>query len=161
MKANKRATTGHGKRWKKDKFVVFRALEKGKLIYSDTMRNVVPEDQSLKLTLPIRIAFEATKFGNGSAHHCDALGVMTEVSLQLAKSLEPKFEETARLARDAMKRCEDRFEHTGMWGFDGPALREIEDCIQLYEEMFRYFSAAQILDAFKECMRRKKQGLVV
>lgn len=52
-------------------------------------------------------------------------------------------------ATDALRRLGERYQRTGRWGFDGPALQEVKDGIDVYEEILMKSSPAEMTAATK------------
>jgi hypothetical protein len=55
-------------------------------------------------------------------------------------------------------RCWDRFNRTGRWGFDGPALLDLPSTIDLHEQLISLSTPIQMADAMKEAIRRMDTG---
>lgn len=51
------------------------------------------------------------------------------------------------LATGAIQRSRDRWQRTGKWGLDGPAMQEIRDAISVYEEVLLASSPMQMHEA--------------
>ena len=49
-----------------------------------------------------------------------------------------------RAGNEALRRCKDRYTKLGRWGFDGPALDELDAAIELYETILQSSSPAQM-----------------
>lgn len=52
-----------------------------------------------------------------------------------------------RAGNEAMRRVSDRYNKIGRWGFDGPALDEVDAAIELYETILQASSPAQMEEA--------------
>lgn len=52
-----------------------------------------------------------------------------------------------RAGNEALRRCRERFTKLGRWGFDGPALDEVDAMIELYETILQSSSPAQMDEA--------------
>lgn len=48
---------------------------------------------------------------------------------------------------DALARAHDRWERTGQWGLDGPAIQELKDAVSLFEEVLLASSPNQMIAA--------------
>lgn len=71
--------------------------------------------------------------------------------------------EPITIASVALGRCSDRWRKTKRWGFDGPALSEVLEGIEIYEEIVRNSSPMQMSNAVDERERRlggRLQGAV-
>lgn len=49
-----------------------------------------------------------------------------------------------RAGNEALRRCKDRYTKLGRWGFDGPALDELDAAIELHETILQSSSPAQM-----------------
>jgi hypothetical protein len=58
-------------------------------------------------------------------------------------------------------RCWHRHQKTRRWGFDGPALYEIEAGISLHEELIRNSTPLEMIEALREVQRRGMRNEVV
>ena len=52
-----------------------------------------------------------------------------------------------RAGNEALRRCSDRYNKIGRWGFDGPALDEVDAALELYETILQSSSPAQMDEA--------------
>ena len=78
-----------------------------------------------------------------------------------SEAVDPLCEQTAVAARDALMRCWHRHQRTGVWGFDGPALLEVEAGIDLHEQLVRLSTPLQMIEALRTVMQRGRCGEVV
>lgn len=108
----------------------------------------------LRLELPIRLSFEAIKTGHGTERDFHDLASAINTTMVRSESVDPLCEQTAIAARDALLRTWHRFEKTGRLGFDGPALGEVADGIDLHEQLIRNSTPLQMIEALREVMRR-------
>jgi hypothetical protein len=115
-------------------------------------------DEQAQINTPVRIAFEMMRTGNGVEDHFQTLAGSINVTMVLAEKIDPLCEKTAIAARDALVRCIERHKKTGKWGFDGPALTEILDAIDLHEQLIANQTPLQIQVAMKEVIRRMDNG---
>ena len=147
-------SASHGKpRWQKDYGALGRVLNRLEPFNADEL---------MRLELPIRISFEAIKTGAGSEQDFHDLAAAVNVTIVRSETVDPLCEQTAIAARDALLRTHDRFQKSGRWGFDGPALGEIADGIDLHEQLIRNSTPLQMIDALREVIRRgERQEAVV
>lgn len=146
-------SASHGKqRWQKDYSA-----------FGRVMNRLEPFNASelLRLELPIRISFEALKTGAGTEQDFHDLAAAINTTMVRSEAVDPLCEQTAIAARDALMRTWGRFEKTARWGFDGPALLEIADAIDLHEQLIRNSTPLQMIDALREVIRRGKCREVV
>lgn len=136
-------------KYKSDPMAMFKAINK-----------VKPFDESerVRLNLPVRISFESMKTGKGVDEDFHTLAAAVNVALICAEKIDPAVEETAIRARDALMRTLRRWKSTGRYGFDGPALFEIAECIDLHEQLIELQTPLQMQTAMKEVIRRMDAG---
>ncbi len=115
----------------------------------------------LLLELPIRLSFEALRTGQGTESDFHDLAAAINTAMVRSEQVDPLCEQTAIAARDALMRCWHRHERTGVWGFDGPALLEVEAGIDLHEQLIRLSTPLQMIEALRTVMQRGRCGEVV
>jgi hypothetical protein len=145
MKTKHRTASQHKRRWQKD-YSVF-----GRII--GLLEPFTP-DELMRLELPIRISFEALKNGKGQESDFHDIAAAINCTLVRSEAVDPMCEYTAIAARDALMRTWHRWEKTGKWGFDGPALMEVEAGIDLHEQLIRLSTPGQMVTAMREVIRR-------
>jgi hypothetical protein len=118
-------------------------------------------DELLRLELPIRLAFEALRTGRGTESDFHDLAAAINTAMVRSEAVDPLCEQTAIAARDALMRCWHRHQRTGVWGFDGPALLEVEAGIDLHEQLIRLSTPLQMIEALRTVMQRGRCGEVV
>ena len=146
-------TASHGKhRYQADPMAIFKVMNK-----------LTPfnDIELLRLELPIRLAFEALRTGRGTESDFHDLCAAINTTMVRSESVDPLCEQTAIAARDALMRCWQRHEKTQRWGFDGPALLEVEAGISLHEELIRNSTPLEMMDALREVQRRGMRNEVV
>ena len=111
-------------------------------------------DELMRLELPIRMSFQALKTGKGCEQDFHDIAAAINATMVRSESVDPLCEQTAIAARDAHMRCWHRHQRTGVWGFDGPALLEVEAGIDLHEQLIRLSTPLQMLEAMREVVRR-------
>ena len=101
----------------------------------------------------VRLAFESIKNGNGTETDFDMLAHATGVAkirfAQIAGN-ENDAVEVLNIADGALERARYRYQRTNSWGFDGPALSQILEALDLYEAIATSSSPAQMHDAMME-----------
>ena len=118
-------------------------------------------DELLRLELPIRLSFEALRTGQGKESDFHDLAAAINTAMVRSEKVDPLCEQTAIAARDALMRCWHRHQRTGAWGFDGPALLEVEAGIDLHEQLIRLSTPLQMIEALRTVMQRGRCGEVV
>ena len=104
----------------------------------------------MRLELPIRMSFQALKSGTGSEQDFHDIAAVINVTIIRSQEIDPLCEKTANDASDAMMRMWYRHKTTGKWGFDGPALSEVEAAIELHEQLIRLSSPQQMMTAMEK-----------
>ena len=143
----------HGKpRYQADPMAIFKVMNK-----------LTPfnDIELLRLELPIRMAFEALRTGQGTESDFHDLCAAINTTMVRSEAVDPLCEQTAIAARDALMRCWHRHQKTQRWGFDGPALYEIEAGISLHEELIRNSTPLEMIEALREVQRRGMRNEVV
>lgn len=152
MKTAHRKASQHKHRWQKD-YSAF-----GRII--GLLEPFTPEEL-LRLELPIRMSFEALKSGKGVESDFHDIAAAINCTMVRSEEVDPMCEYTAIAARDALMRTWHRWEKTGKWGFDGPALAEVEAGIDLYEQLIRLSTPGQMVKAMREVIRRGQKKEIV
>ena len=152
MNSTHRTASAGKRRYQADPMAVFKVMNK-----------LTPfnDIELLRLELPIRISFEALRTGAGTESDFHDLCAAVNTTMVRSESVDPLCEQTAIAARDALMRCWHRHEKTQRWGFDGPALLEVEAGISLHEELVRNSTPLQMVEAMREVIRRGMRNEVV
>jgi len=111
----------------------------------------------LKLNLPIRMSFQAFKMGTATAQDFHDLDAMVCTCVVRGREVAPECEQVALAAYEALRRVRDRWMQTKRWGFDGPAILELGDCIELHEQLVALSTPLEMMDALKQVIRNDKQ----
>lgn len=111
-------------------------------------------DELLRLELPIRMSFAALREGNGTEQDFHDVVAALNATLVRSETIDPLCVATASQAINAMRRTWERHQRTGRWGFDGPALAEVEAGIDLHEQLIRLSTPGQMLAAMKTVVER-------
>lgn len=113
-------------------------------------------DEIMKLALPIRMSFQAIKSGKGVEQDIhDILSIVNNCVVLSANS--PPAYKVATAAVDAIQRMWERYQRTGRIGLDGPAITEVEACIELHEIYIREAKPGQLVDAMETVMRIRRK----
>lgn len=114
------------------------------------------QDACEKAMILVRDAFVSIKSGQSPADDtrsfdilAHALGVTTLRAIDIAgqDEFENPMLPITRLGNDALERCRVRYLSLGRWGFDGPAIDQIDAAIELYETILQASSPAQMEEA--------------
>ena len=151
MKTKHRRASHAKRKWQADPLAMFKTINK-LVLYTD--------DEMLRITMPIRLSFEKLRSGHGAESDFHELAAAVNSTLIRGEQIDPLCEHTAIAARDALMRCWHRFERTGRWGFDGPALLEVEAGIDLHEQMCKLSSPLQMMNSMKTVIKRGSSGEV-
>lgn len=111
-------------------------------------------DELIRLDLPIRLSFDALRNGRGTEQDFHDLCEAVNTAMIRGEAIDPLCEQVAITARDALARTWQRFERTGKLGFDGPALYELEACIDLHEQLLRVSTPGEMVDALRAIATR-------
>lgn len=126
------------------------------LSYLKAVSKIEPFSQGelMRLELPIRLSFDALKSGKGTEQDFHDLCAAINTAMVRSEEIDPRCEEVAIDARDALMRVHERFERVGQWGFDGPGLLAVESGIELHEQLIRLSTPLQMISALREVVRR-------
>lgn len=103
--------------------------------------------------IKVRYGFEKLKIGEATHEHFDAVAHATGVAKIRAAQIGGNENPAITLldtADAALERARERFNRLGKWGFDGPALVQIEDALNFYEDIATSSSPAQMHEAMLE-----------
>ena len=145
MRTAHRTASQHKRRWQADPLAMFKCMSRIEPFNADEL---------MRLELPIRMSFESLKNGTGVEGDFHDLAAAINTTMVRSEQVDPLCEQTAIAARDALMRCWHRFERTGRFGFDGPALLEIEAGIDLHEQLVENSTPLQMINALREVIRR-------
>ena len=106
------------------------------------------------LNLPVRLAFDAFIKRTAVEDDFHTLAGAINVSMICAEKIDPLVEQSCITGRDAVARVHERFLRTGQWGLDGPALTEIEQTVDIYEQLTSLLTGGQLKAAMTECIDR-------
>jgi hypothetical protein len=106
------------------------------------------------LSLPIHVSLESIKKGTGTYSDYQDIADAINVCMVRAEQISPQATAMLMLARDAVVRMVRRFEATDRWCFDGPAISEVSDAVDFYDQLLRLSSPKQMHDALIEVKRR-------
>lgn len=111
--------------------------------------------------LRVRQAFEALRMGTVTPDNTEpfdllahALGVATLRAQQISELLLPPLQRASL----GLQRTQQRYHTHHVWGFDGPALQDIPQGIDIYEQILTLSSPAQMTWAVEERVRLLSPG---
>jgi hypothetical protein len=113
------------------------------------------------LSLPVRMAFDAFIKRTASEPDFHTLAAAVNVSMVCAEQIDALVEQSCIAGRDAVMRILDRHNRTGQWGLDGPAIGEIEQTIDIYEQLTGLLTGGQLKAAMTECLKHMARGDVI
>lgn len=119
------------------------------------------EAEQRQLNLPVRLAFDSFIKRTAEEPDFHTLAAAVNIAMVCSESIDPLVEQSCVAGRDAMQRVWKRHAETGQWGLDGPAMVEIEQTIEIYEQLVRLLTGGQLKDAMAECIRRMQAGEVM
>lgn len=140
------------RRYEADPHAIFRVLGR--------VSPFTAEEQAT-LNLPVRLAYDAMLKGLAVEGDFHTLAAAINIAMVCAEKIDPLVEQGCIAGRDAMQRVFERHQRTGQWGFDGPAIQEVEQSIEIYEQLVSLLTGSQLKDAMTECVRRMRDGEVI
>jgi hypothetical protein len=149
MKTKHRNASKAKRKWQADPSTIYRVMGK--------FQDFTPEEHR-QITLPVQLAFEHIKAGAGTEDDFNCLAAACNVSIMCSEKIDPLVEVACLAARDALLRCKAREAKTGRWGFDGPALSEVVEMIDVYTQLAQLLKPVQLQNAMTEALRRARTG---
>ncbi len=120
------------------------------------------DDDITKLMLPLRFSFEALR--RGTATTDDAFSISNAINDTAVRSWGLEDEDAAHAAGPianaaigAMRRVGERYKATGKLGLDGPGIGDVAAGIDLYEQLCRLSTPAQMMAAASVAIRLQEQ----
>ena len=119
------------------------------------------DGQQVDLMLTVRAAVLALRSGAGCEHHAWALASALNAALVLAeRGTGAEWLETIVVGQLAVQRLIERARRSWRWGFDGPAMGEVEAALKVYEAQLSAVPRIEVRDAVREVSLRVDRGLV-
>ena len=137
------------RRYQADPMAMFKAFDRVKPLDEEDCTSVV---------LPVREAFERMRVGNAKDGDFDTMAAALNVALIRAERIDPICVDMVKRSLDALMRTRGRFETHGVWGFDGPALSEIPEAIEFYDQLIELSTPVQMMGAMRETNKRMSKG---
>jgi hypothetical protein len=110
-------------------------------------------DEVLRLSMPIRLSFESLRNGTGTHSDYKDLAIAINTSLIRAMEIDPIAEEMVKRAVEAMTRCAERFQRTGKYGFDGPAIGDIAEAVDFHDQLLQLSTPQQMVGAMRQYVK--------
>ena len=125
------------------------------------MQHVLDDGQQTDLVLPVRMAAMAMRSGVAVEHHMHTLASCANVCLILAeRGAGEEYQSDIIAAQLALMRTIERGKRTGRWGFDGPAIGEVERMLEVWEAQLGAVARDALRQAVREVHSRMDRGLV-
>ena len=130
-------------------------------LHAIAMHHRIDNTQQVDLTIGVRAAALAMRSGAGTEDHVHTLASAINTALLLCERGTGS-EHTAAVidAQFALVRTIERGKRSGKWGFDGPALAQVEAGIEVFEAQLASITRIEARDAVREVTRRVNQGHV-
>lgn len=144
MKTKHRNAAAAKRAWQKDYNAPMRLLGRAS--------GYSPEDLEEKKA-PIRAAFEAIKSGTGDWVDFANLDIAIGTTMECGRDIDEFIVISSIVARDALGRTWERYQRTGRWGFDGPALTSVAYAITLHEKILTESTPLQMMAAARKTRR--------
>ncbi len=125
------------------------------------MQHTLDASQQTDLVLAVRAAAGGMRAGVGVEHHVHALASAVNLALILCeRGVGREYQQTVIDAQLALIRSIERGRRSARWGFDGPAIAQIEAALEVYEAQLAVVAAVELRDAVREVTKRVNQGHV-
>ncbi len=133
-------------------------------VFRRTIRASEPycDDDITKLMLPLRFSFEALR--RGTATVTDAFEIANAINDTAVRAWGLEDEDAANAAGPianaaiaAMRRCGERYKKLGKLGLDGPGIADVAAGIDLYEQLVRLSTPAQMMAAASVAVRLQEE----
>lgn len=110
--------------------------------------------EQLAIQMPVRAAYDNILRGPGCEDDFHTLASAVNIALVAAEKIDPLVTHSVLLARDALNRTHARHKALGRWGFDGPAIAQVVQAIEIYEQLTELMTAKQLQDTMAVCIER-------
>lgn len=125
------------------------------------LHHTLDAGQKTDLLLAVRAAAAGLRLGQGVEHHVHTLASAINLALILSeRGVGVEHAPAIIDAQLALMRTIERGHRTGRWGFDGPAMVEVEHAVAVYESQLDHVAGIELRDAVQEVTRRMSQGHV-
>lgn len=115
------------------------------------------EEHQRQLTLPVRMAYDGFLKSAATEPDYHTLAAAVNIAMICSERIDPLVQQSCIAGRDAMLRVWNRFLATAKWGLDGPAIAELEQVVDIYEQLASLLTGGQLQAAMVECFRRMEQ----
>ena len=117
------------------------------------------QDQRRDVALVMLAAFNALTIGRGSAQCWAHVASAINVGMMMCEiGIHPDKIEIFRAAQAGLIRTRGRGSSTGKWGFDGDALRDITQAINVHQDQYRIATKQQVQQAIYTVHDRVQSG---
>lgn len=141
--------TARRPRYPADPLAIFKAFNKVELFKTSELT---------QLSLPVRVAFDCLRTGEGKEVHFHTLAAAVNVALIRSESVDQLCVETCQRAQHALMAVLARSQRLGKWGLDAAGLQDIPPAIDLHEQLLELSTPLQMQKAFNETIRRMNAG---
>lgn len=115
-------------------------------------------DELTQLSLPVRVAFDCLRTGEGKEVHFHTLAAAINVALIRSETIDQLCVETCQRAQDALMSILARSKRLGKWGLDAAGLQDIPPAIDLHEQLLKLSTPLQLQKAMNEAIQRMRAG---
>jgi hypothetical protein len=105
------------------------------------------------VTKPAHLAFKALCSGTAELHDYYELADAFALTLILSKKTATECVAATSAAQEGLARCLARRRSTGKWGFDGPAMLDIDIALDLHDQFLALSTAHQLYVAMTQVVR--------
>jgi len=120
------------------------------------------DEDVIRMMLPVRMAFELLR--NGEATADDAYTLANAINDTAIRAWGLEDEDAANAAGPianaaihAMRRCGERYKRIGRLGLDGPGLADVAQGVDLYEQLVRLSTPAQMKAAASMAIKLERE----
>lgn len=138
-----------------------RQADPGAFLRAIGLQHTLDASQQTDLVLAVRAAAGGMRAGVGVEHHVHTLASAVNLALILCeRGVGREYQQTVIDAQLALMRTIERGQRSARWGFDGPAIAQIEAALEVYESQLAVVAAVELRDAVREVTKRVNQGHV-
>ena len=125
------------------------------------MQQQLDDAMQADLAIPVRAAALAMRSGAAVEHHVHTLASCANVCMVLAeRGAGREYLPQIIAGQMALMRTIQRGKSTGRWGFDGPAIVEVETLLQVWDAQLAVVPRDALRHAVREVHSRMDKGLV-
>ena len=101
----------------------------------DQFATTLTAEESFEVQFPVRAAYDKLIRGVGDDGDVGIVHAAIDLCKAASSDLDPFVAESCEKATAAIKRTNERHEKTGRWGFDGPAIHEVREAVEIFEQI--------------------------